>query len=96
MIIGSGAVKDLVASPYPLRSNGTNIHLTKATHTEAEFCSCIFVTHIVNSAGDNLSTPIVSGTVRHDEGQLRFADPSVVLQTAHSERSSLAQRERSA
>ena len=34
-------------SPYPLRHNGTNIHVTNANDTEAEFRSYIFVTQIV-------------------------------------------------
>ena len=41
-------------SPYPLRHNGTNIHVTNANDTEAEFRSYIFVTQIVEGAVSNL------------------------------------------
>ncbi|HYD09402.1 MAG TPA: nuclear transport factor 2 family protein, partial [Acidimicrobiales bacterium] len=42
-------------SPYPLRHNGTNVHLTSATDTEATFRSYIFVTHLAGGGVANLS-----------------------------------------
>lgn len=66
-------------SPYPLRHNGTNVHLTATRPGEADFRSYIFVTHIVDMAVTNLSSGLVVGTVRHEDGRARFADMRVVL-----------------
>jgi len=72
-------------SPYPLRHHGTNIHVTKTSDTEAEFRSYIFVTQIANGAVSNLSTALVVGRVRREDGKLRIADFNVVLDTADSQ-----------
>jgi hypothetical protein len=79
-------------SPYPLRHNGMNVHVTSATETEAEFRSYIFVTQIVGGGVSNLSTAIVLGRARTEDGALRLADLRVVLDTADSEVFSLAPR----
>jgi hypothetical protein len=71
-------------SPYPMRSIGANVHVTRATDKEADFRSYLFTTQIVGGAVSNLSIAIVLGTVRHEEGRLRFADLRVVLDTADS------------
>lgn len=42
-------------SPYPLRHNGTNIHITRVTETDADFMSYLFVTQIVGGSVSNLS-----------------------------------------
>jgi hypothetical protein len=79
-------------SPYPLRHNGTNIHVTDANDTEAEFRSYIFVTQIVEHAVSNLSSALVLGRARMENGKLRLAELRVVLDTADSEVFSAAPR----
>jgi SnoaL-like domain len=71
-------------SPYPLRHNGTDVHITERRNNEADFASYIFVTQIVDGAVSNLSTAIVRGTVRHDDGTLRLAALHVTLDTQNS------------
>lgn len=66
-------------SPYPLRHNGTNIHVTSATEVEAQFRSYLFVTQIVAGAVSNLSSGVVLGAVRMDDGKLRLSDLQVIL-----------------
>jgi SnoaL-like domain len=70
-------------SPYPLRHNGTNVHLVDVRGDEADFASYIFVTQIAGGVSA-LSTAIVTGTVRVDDGALRIAALHVVLDTAES------------
>jgi hypothetical protein len=72
-------------SPYPLRHNGTNVHVTRATPVDANFRSYLFVTQIVGGAVSNLSSGIVEGTVREEDGALRLADLRVILDTTDSE-----------
>src|SRR5690242_7194535 len=48
-------------SPFPLRHNGTNVHVTNADADGADFRSYIFVTQIVGSQVSNLSTARVTG-----------------------------------
>ena len=72
-------------SPYPLRHHGINVHVTRATAVDADFRSYLFVTQIVAGAVSNLSTGIVLGTVRDEDGELRFADLRVILDTTDSE-----------
>src|SRR3954451_9431464 len=43
-------------SPFPLRHNGTNVHITTVAGNEAEFRSYLFVTKIVDGAVSNLSS----------------------------------------
>jgi hypothetical protein len=70
-------------SPYPLRHNGTNVHIVDVRDSEAEFASYIFVTQIVDGVSP-LSTAIVTGTVRVEDGALRIAALHVVLDTMPS------------
>ena len=70
-------------SPYPLRHNGTNMHLTDVRDDEADFASYILVTQIADGVSP-LSTGIVTGTARVEEGALRIAALHVVLDTAQS------------
>jgi hypothetical protein len=63
------------SSPYPLRHNGTNVHITSPD----EFRSYLFVTHIVGGAVSNLSSGTCTGRVRDEGGRLRFAELHVVL-----------------
>ena len=70
-------------SPYPLRHNGTNVHLVDRGEREASFCSYIFVTQIVDGVS-NLSTALVEGTVRREGDELLLAALHVVLDTMTS------------
>ena len=71
-------------SPYPLRHNGTNIHVVARRGDEGDFSSYIFVTHITGSDVTNLSTAIVNGTVRRVEDAVLIARLEVVLDTRES------------
>ena len=71
-------------SPYPLRHNGTNVHIAKADDEGADFRSYIFVTQVVGSAVSNLSSGRVTGSVRIEDGVLRLAELHVVLDTMDS------------
>jgi hypothetical protein len=73
-----------VNSPSPLRHNGTNVHVVEQRGDEATFASYIFVTQIVDGAVANLSSGIVTGAVRREEGTLRIARLEVVLDTRQS------------
>jgi hypothetical protein len=70
-------------SPYPLRHNGTNVHLVADRDREVDFASYILVTQIVDGVAP-LSTAIVTGTVRNEQGTLRIAALHVVLDTMQS------------
>ena len=72
-----------VNSPYPLRHNASNVHLVDVRGEEADFASYILVTQIVDGVS-LLSTGIVNGTVRVDDGALRIAALHVVLDTEPS------------
>ncbi len=71
-------------SPSPLRHNGTNVHLTGTRGDDLEFTSYIFVTQIVEGHVSNLSTGIVTGSVRNDGGTLKLSSLHVVLDTESS------------
>lgn len=73
-----------INSPYPLRHNGTNIHVVEQGDDGTTFASYIFVTQIVDGAVANLSSAIVNGAVRMEEGVLRIAQLEVVLDTTNS------------
>jgi hypothetical protein len=70
-------------SPYPLRHNGTNVHVVAQRGDEAAFSSYIFVSQIVGGVSP-LSTGIVNGVVRLDDDVLRIAEFEVVLDTTDS------------
>jgi len=70
-------------SPYPLRHNGTNVHVVEQRGDEATFTSYIFVSQIVDGVSP-LSTAIVNGAVRRDGGSLRISELEVVLDTIAS------------
>jgi SnoaL-like domain len=70
-------------SPYPLRHNGTNVHVVEQRGNEATFASYIFVSQIAGGVWP-LSTGIVNGTVRLDGDALRIAELEVVLDTTES------------
>jgi len=70
-------------SPYPLRHNGTNVHIVARDGDEAAFASYIFVSQIVGGVSP-LSTAIVNGRVRRDGDALLLAELHVVLDTMES------------
>jgi hypothetical protein len=70
-------------SPYPLRHNGTNVHITDRCGDEASFSSYIFVSQIVGGVSP-LSSAIVNGTVRREGDRLLLAALEVVLDTMES------------
>ena len=71
-------------SPYPLRHNGTNVHLVDVRVDEATFESYIFVTQIADGNPSNLSSGICRGAVRVEDGALRICELEVVLDTMTS------------
>ena len=71
-------------SPYPLRHNGSNVHLVDVDGHEARFESYIFVTQIVDGTPSNLSSGICRGAVRDEGGTLRICELEVVLDTMSS------------
>ena len=70
-------------SPYPLRHNGTNVHIVEQRDGEAAFASYIFVSQIVGGVAP-LSTAIVNGRVRREDNSLLLAELEVVLDTMES------------
>jgi hypothetical protein len=70
-------------SPYPLRHNGTNVHVVEQHGDEASFSSYIFVSQIVGGVSP-LSTAIVHGRVRREGDTLLLAELEVVLDTTES------------
>ena len=70
-------------SPYPLRHNGTNVHITDRCGDEASFSSYIFVSQIVGGVSP-LSSAIVNGAVRRVDDRLLLASLEVVLDTMES------------
>ena len=70
-------------SPYPLRHNGTNVHIVEQSDDGATFSSYIFVSQIVAGVSP-LSTGIVNGRVRRVGDALLLAELEVVLDTMDS------------
>jgi hypothetical protein len=70
--------------PYPLRHNGTNVHVTAVDGDEAAFRSYIFVTQIVDGLVANLSSGVCVGRVRDEGGTLRFTEMQVILDYLNS------------
>lgn len=71
-------------SPHPLRHSATDVHLTRADETTADFRSYIWVTQIVDGSPSALSTAVVRGTLTVESGELRISDLEVVLDTESS------------
>jgi hypothetical protein len=72
-------------SPYPLRHNGTNVHIVDQHGDEASFASYIHVTQVVDMHVVGLPAGIVNGAVRRGtEGTLRITALEVVLDTMTS------------
>jgi 3-phenylpropionate/cinnamic acid dioxygenase small subunit len=72
-------------SPYPLRHNGSNIHIAEQRGDEATFASYIHVTQVANESPVSLPGGIVTGTVRREGDALRIAELNVVLDTMTSD-----------
>jgi hypothetical protein len=72
-------------SPYPLRHNGTNVHLTNISGHEADFRSYLFVTKIVDGAVSNVATALCLGRVREEAGRVKIAEMRVIIDFANSE-----------
>ncbi|HXZ61810.1 MAG TPA: nuclear transport factor 2 family protein [Acidimicrobiales bacterium] len=66
-------------SPYPLRHNGTNIHVVSGGEDACRFRSYIFVTQIVGMGVSPLASGVVVGAARREDGELRFSEMEVVL-----------------
>jgi len=79
-------------SPYPLRHNATNVHVTRNRGDEVDFRAYLFVTQIVGGAVSNLSSGYCLGTVRLEDGEARFSTIRVILDYAESETFSSARR----
>jgi hypothetical protein len=71
-------------SPYPLRHNGTNVHVVEQRGDEARFACYIHVTHIADGQVVALPGGMVNGTVRVVDGELRICELQVVLDTINS------------
>ena len=72
-------------SPYPLRHNGTNVHIVEQFGDEAIFASYIHVTQVVDESPAGIPGGIVRGRVRSEAGVLRIAELAVVLDTMNSD-----------
>ena len=72
-------------SPYPLRHNGTNIHVVSSGGAAARFRSYILVTQIVDGHVALLSSGHCLGSVREEDGRLQLAELRVVLDCTDSE-----------
>jgi hypothetical protein len=74
-----------LASPYPLRHHGSNVHIVEAAGAEASFASYINVTHVVDEMPAPIPGGIVRGVVRAEPDRLRLAELHVVLDTMTSQ-----------
>jgi hypothetical protein len=72
-------------SPYPLRHNGTNVHIVEQLGDEATFASYIHVTQVVDESPASIPGGIVRGRVRSEAGVLRISELAVVLDTMNSD-----------
>lgn len=81
-------------SPYPLRHNGSNVHIVDPGETEASFASYINVTHVVDEMPANIPGGVVRGVVRAEPERLRLAELHVVLDTMTSQPMSAVVAER--
>jgi hypothetical protein len=79
-------------SPYPLRHNGTNVHLVTAEEDECRFRSYIFVTQIVGGGVAPLASGICLGSARREANRWRLSDLRLMLDFADSQVFSTATR----
>ena len=71
-------------SPHPLRHGGENVHISANRGDDADFRSYIRVSQIISGSPSDLSTALVTGTVRLEGGVLRFSALHTVLVIAES------------
>ncbi|MDA8044523.1 MAG: nuclear transport factor 2 family protein [Actinomycetota bacterium] len=73
-------------SPYPLRHNGTNVHLPSGPGEgpDVAFRSYIFVTQVVGGAVAPLASGTCTGAVREEGPAIRISDLQVVLDFSDS------------
>ncbi len=72
------------ASPYPLRHQASNVHAVARSSGELAFASYLFVTQIVEGRVAPLSSAVVRGSVRVEDGQVRLSELHVVLDSESS------------
>lgn len=72
-------------SPYPLRHNGTNVHVVDRSGESATFASYLHVTHITTTGVTPLSSGIEHGAVRRTADGLKIAALHVMLDTRVSD-----------
>ena len=72
-------------SPYPLRHNGTNVHIVEQHGNVASFASYISVSQVANEMPVPLPGGVVRGVVRREHDELRIAELHVVLDTMTSD-----------
>lgn len=73
-----------LASPYPLRHNGTNHHIIERGESTVTFGSYIAVTQMVGGMPALLPAGIVNGRVTSVDGVPKIAEMHVVLDTEDS------------
>lgn len=66
-------------SPYPLRHNGTNIHLVDEDGDDVTFASYIYVSTVESVLPVGLSSAVVTGSVRLVDGEVRLASLEITL-----------------
>ncbi|MBA4024048.1 MAG: hypothetical protein C0482_16940 [Gordonia sp.] len=71
-------------SPYPLRHNGSCLHITGGDDEVVEFSSYIFVTKIVDGRPLSLSSGTANGAARITDAGMRLTRLGIVLDTSDS------------
>src|SRR5207248_2935888 len=71
-------------SPYPLRHNGVNVHVTAERGDEIDLESYLFVTQIIERTPSTLSSGLVHITLRLTPDGYRIARKEVVLDSIES------------
>jgi 3-phenylpropionate/cinnamic acid dioxygenase small subunit len=83
-----------LASPYPLRHHGSNLHIVEASGNDASFASYIHVNHVVDEMPAPIPGGVVRGVVRAEPDRLRLAELHVVLDTMTSQPMSAVMEQR--
>ena len=71
-------------SPYPLRHNATNVHVTAERGDEVDVESYLFVTQIIDRKPSTLSSGLVHWTVRRTKDGYRVKEQHTVLDSVES------------
>ena len=79
-------------SPYPLRHNGTNLHLVTEEADSCSFRSYIFVTQRVAAGVAPLASGICLGATRREGDRWKISDLRLMLDFTDSETFSAARR----